>query len=173
MTGNEECTEFCWELDKARRRAETAEKALCLLEEAHEKACRLGEEQQNKCTDLVETVATLSKELEEERIALLMQQGASEREARCSLNLKTVFSRAKAEMKRREAAFELKHYRYSAKVVHEDGSIYLVENAFVEEWCDLEGRQWVFMFAEHNPPQLWVAEDLVSWATMTRITFRP
>lgn len=50
----------------------------------------------------------------------------------------------------------------SAKVVHQDGSIFLINNAFLME-TEYDGTEFVLLFAEHHAPQVFAEDDLESW----------
>lgn len=50
----------------------------------------------------------------------------------------------------------------SAKVVHQDGSIFMINNAFIME-AEYDGTEFVLLFAEHHAPQVFAEDDLESW----------
>lgn len=68
-------------------------------------------------------------------------------------------------------------FRNTAKVIHEDGSVFLVRDAFLLTWDDpkfaYEGAalavgferkpQWLFLFAEHHSPMVFLISDLASY----------
>jgi hypothetical protein len=71
---------------------------------------------------------------------------------------------AKEELLRQCRLRVLADFDQDVLVMHEDGSTFFVRNALTGEWVDpLDSYVWVFLFAEHNEPMYWHADDLIYW----------
>lgn len=53
-----------------------------------------------------------------------------------------------------------------AQVICEDGSVFLVSDAFIEEWTDQDDAKWLFLFCEHYKSMCFDVDDVVHWANI-------
>lgn len=51
-------------------------------------------------------------------------------------------------------------FRFTTRVVHEEGSIFFVESAFPLKWVDPDGLIWIFVFAEHQTTLVFADEEV-------------
>jgi hypothetical protein len=60
--------------------------------------------------------------------------------------------------------------KYEVRILHEDGSLFLLKDSFLGSWRDDEGTMWVFVFCEHYPALLFDAEDLLDFRQLKDAT---
>ena len=60
-------------------------------------------------------------------------------------------------------------FRGSVQVTHEDGSTFLLHEAFLKTWVDSDGLEWLMCFTEHNGTLVWALEDLSRYVHLEQI----
>ena len=57
-------------------------------------------------------------------------------------------------------------FNCTVKIIHEEGTVFFVESAFLVKWSDpkLLDTTWIFLFAEHQPTRVFLKEEVWDYA---------